>query len=386
MDNIAAQSYRLPIQKKLIGLSAVIFAGLIAFLLFFYTSFSSSLENEKKAQSKHLTESASGMVSYFHDLSLTGQLSDADAKKYAMEALKNSTYGDSGYFWISAIDGEILLQPYKQELVGLSLLDWQYSDGSYPFRDSTEERRKDGGWFNYYWSKYDSLEQYPKIGYVLYFEPWDWLVGTGIYIDDMEKNVFWTVAKASGILLFAFVFFIGGAIAIINYFVNQLSEQSVRDPLTKLYTKRFLEEVIPGMLQNEKRNNRILAAIFLDIDHFKNINDTYGHHCGDKVLQKIANVMLESTRTGDYCIRYGGEEFVIIGPCDSNISVIAVAERIRQQVSDLVFTHEGADFSVTLSAGIALHDNHKASFDDTLIEADMKLYTAKANGRNRVVI
>ncbi|WP_392339470.1 diguanylate cyclase [Moritella marina] len=384
MANITTQPYRLPLQNKLFGLSAVIFAGLIAFLLFFYMSFSNSLEKEKKAQSKHLTESASGMVSYFHELSLTGQLSDDVAKKYAMEALKESTYSNNGYFWISTLDGKILLQPYKPELVGMSLLDWQYTDGSYPFRDIERDERKNGGWVNYLWSKNDSLEQFPKIGYVLYFEPWDWLVGTGIYIDDMEKNVFWTVAKASGMLLFGFVLFISSAIITINYFVNQLSEQSVRDSLTKLYTKRFLEEVIPGMLENEKRHNRALAVIFLDIDHFKKINDTYGHHCGDKVLQTVANVMMECTRTGDYCIRYGGEEFVIIGPCDDNKNVIAVAERIRKSVANLAFNHDGIEFTVTLSAGIALHEHHNTSFDETLINADMKLYYAKENGRNRV--
>jgi len=382
MNNISAKSYHLPIQKKLICLSAVIFTGLIAFLLFFYISFSGSLENEKKSQSKHLTESALGMVSYFYDLSLTGQLSDEEAKKYAMEALRHSTYSDNGYFWVSALDGEILLQPYKPELVGLSLHDWQYSDGTYPFRNIEREMRKGGGWFNYYWSKDDSLEQYPKITYVSYFAPWDWLIGTGIYLDDMEKNVFWTVAKASGILLFGFVLFISSAIVIVNYFINQLSEQSVRDTLTKLYTKRFLEEVIPGMLENEKRNNRTLAAVFMDIDHFKDVNDNYGHDCGDKVLQKIAKVMLENTRSGDYCIRYGGDEFVIIGPCDDDKNVIAVAERIREKAASLVFSYNDIDFKVTLSAGIALYEEHHGSFDETLIQADMKLYEAKKMGRN----
>ncbi|QUM84309.1 diguanylate cyclase [Moritella sp. 28] len=386
MPNFSAYSHRLPIQNKLIALSVLIFSVLIAFLLFFYDSFSTSLENEKKAQSKHLTESAIGVISYFHGLSLAGQLSDEDAKNYAMNSLKNSTYGDHGYFWISSLDGEILLQPYKPELVGMSLLDWQYTDGTHPFRDVSRERRKTGGWITYLWSKNDSLEQFSKIAYVSYFAPWDWLIGTGIYLDDMEENVFWTVSKATGILLFGFVLFIGVSTLTINYFINILSKQSVRDSLTKLYSKRFLEEVIPGMLENEKRHNRALAAIFLDIDHFKKINDTYGHNCGDQVLQKVARVMMECTRTGDYCIRYGGEEFVIIGPCDNSKNVIAVAERIRKQVSNLVFTHDGTAFNVTLSAGIALHDHAKSSFDETLNDADMKLFEAKTAGRNCVVI
>ncbi|QUM77183.1 diguanylate cyclase [Moritella sp. 24] len=386
MYNLSIKSHRLPIQNKLIGLSALIFLVLIAFLIFFYHSFSTSLENEKKAQSKHLTQSALGVIQYFHDLSLSSELSDEDAKKYAMDALKYALYGDNGYFWIMGLEGEILLQPYKPELIGMSLLDWQYSDGTYPFRNIDKEIRKSGGWVNYYWSKNDSLEQFPKIGYVTYFEPWEWLVGTGIYLDDMEKNVFWTVAKASGFLLFGFVVFIFAAIIIIHYFVHKLSEQSVKDSLTKLYTKRFLEEVIPGMLENEKRHNRAIAAIFLDIDHFKKVNDTYGHNCGDKVLEQVAAVMMECTRTGDYCIRYGGEEFVIIGPCDDNKNVIAIAERIRQQVSELVFTHDDKEFTITLSAGIALHEHSQTSFDETLIDADMKLYEAKERGRNRVMI
>ncbi|WP_420271248.1 GGDEF domain-containing protein, partial [Moritella viscosa] len=109
-------------------------------------------------------------------------------------------------------------------------------------------------------------------------------------------------------------------------------------------------------------------------------------NCGDKVLTKVARVMMECTRTGDYCIRYGGEEFVIIGPCDNSENVIAVAEHIRKQVSNLVFTHDNTAFSITLSAGIALHDHAKSSFEETLNDADMKLYEAKTAGRNCVVI
>jgi len=386
MYNLSAKSHRLPIQNKLISLSVLIFAGLIAFLVFFYHSFSTSLEDEKKAQSRHLTESVLGVIRYFNEQTLTTELSNKDAQQQAIDALKYVTYGDNGYFWVSELEGKILLQPYKPELLGMSLLDWQYPDGTYPFRSIKTEERKKGGWINYNWSKNDSLEQFPKIGYTVYYEPWNWLIGTGIYIDDMEKNVFWTVLKASGILLFGFFIFGGSAIAIVHYFVNQLSEQSVRDPLTKLYTKRFLEEVIPGMLENEKRNNRVVAAIFLDIDHFKNINDTYGHNCGDEVLQKVASIMMEYTRTGDYCIRYGGEEFVIIGPCVSADNVIAVAERIRQKVSELVIRYNDKEFMLTLSAGIALHDHSNTSFEETLINADMQLYQAKNSGRNQVAI
>ena len=385
MDNLSSKSYRLPLQNKLVGLSIMIIIGIVAFLLFFYHSFSASLEEEKKAQSKNFIESALGIIQHFHQLELSEKLTTVEAQQMAMRTLESATYGDDGYFWINDSKGKILIQPYMPNLVGLNMMNWADSTGKYIFQEFDREARKGGGWVSYTWPKLNTSEEFPKISYVAHYAAWDWLIGTGLYLDDMKLNIFWAVLRTSGVLLFGFLIFIFTMVLIINYFVHQLSELSVRDALTNLYTKRFLKEIIPSLLNQNKMTNHHLVAIFIDLDHFKKVNDMYGHVNGDSVLQQVANVMSKNAKSSDYCMRYGGEEFVLIGFFDNVISAIDMAEMIRHQVSELRFPNGGNEFSVTLSAGIALHNkSHDNCFEDTLKRADMKLYEAKVAGRNRV--
>lgn len=381
------ESRRLPIQKKLVGLTLLIGVGIIAFLIFFYYSFSASLQDEKKAQSKHLSESAMGIIGYFYQLEESGKLTSSEAQEYAKDALKAAVYGDNGYFWINAAGGEVLMQPYTPERVGINQIDWTDGKGKLVFREFVSKAKAGGDWVSYYWTKPHSTLEYPKISYVAYFAPWDWVLGTGLYLDEMQSNIIWAVIKASGVLLAGFLIFIATTISVVNYFVLQLGELAVKDTLTNLYTKRFLEEIQPTILDKYKRlSDRVLAVVFIDIDHFKTINDSYGHDLGDKVLKRVSAVMMKGTRPDDYCIRFGGDEFVLIGFFDDETAVVNTVERIRIVVAQLHFCEIGLDFHLSLSAGIALHDSELGSFEDTLKRADMKLYEAKEAGRNRVSV
>ncbi len=381
------ESSRLPIQKKLVGLTVLIGVGIIAFLIFFYYSFSASLQDEKKAQSKHLSESAMGIIGYFHQLEVSGQLRSSEAQEYAMNALKAATYGDNGYFWINNGEGELLMQPYTPERVGINQIDWTDGKGQLVFWDFVNKAKAGGDWVSYSWPKPNSTLEYPKISYVAYFAPWDWVLGTGLYLDDMQSNILWTVLQTSGVLFVGFLLFIATTIFVVNYFVIQLGELAVRDTLTNLYTKRFLKEVQPTILDKHKRlSDSVLAVVFIDIDHFKSVNDNYGHDLGDKVLKRVSSVMMNNTRPDDYCIRFGGDEFVLIGFFDDEDAVVNTVERIRAAAAQLHFCEIGLDFHLSLSAGIALHDSEIGTFDDTLKRADMKLYESKAAGRNRVSV
>ncbi|PKH08254.1 diguanylate cyclase [Moritella sp. Urea-trap-13] len=365
----------------------MIIIGIVAFVLFFYHSFSTSLEEEKKAQSKNFIESALGIIQHFHQLELSAKLSTSDAQQMAMRTLESATYGDDGYFWINDNKGKILIQPYMPNLVGLNMTNWADSNGKYIFQEFDREARNGGGWVSYTWPKLNTAEEFPKISYVAHYAAWDWLIGTGLYLDDMKSNIFWAVLRTSGVLLFGFLIFIFTIIVIINYFVHQLSELSVRDALTNLYTKRFLKEISPALLNHSKVTDYHLTAIFIDLDHFKLVNDIHGHDHGDKVLKQVATVMRHNAKQSDYCMRYGGEEFVLIGFFKNEISAVNMAEMIRHQVSEICFINDDNEFSVTLSAGIALHNSQsEESFENTLKRADVKLYEAKTAGRNRVVI
>ncbi len=387
MKNHLMNANRLSIRSRLVWLFVLIALGSIIFLLFFYQSFSQSLQQEKRAQSRHLSEVGIGVISHFYQRSLSGKISVSQAQRLAMQTLESATYKDNGYFWINSGKGILLMQPYTPDRVGINQIKWTDVNGKFIFQEFVQKAKDGGGWVEYYWPKPNSKKEYPKISYIGYFEPWDWILGTGVYLDDMRKNVFWVVLKATGILVFIFVTFIVIAILIVNYFINQLSELAIRDPLTTLYTKRFLEEVLPSLIKKKKRDKSLLlSAIFIDIDFFKKVNDTYGHTKGDQVLSTVAGMMQDAVRSDDLCIRYGGEEFVIIGFFEHEKSIVDCTERIRSQAEKLTFSHKSKTFSITLSAGIAIYKDDEELFEDTLKRADQMLYKAKGLGRNRIEI
>ena len=379
----SATSYRLPIQKKLMHLSGYIAAGILAFLLFFYYSFSTSLEQEKKAQSKNLVESSLGIVNYYHQKYLANELTLEQAKTYAGNILSSATYGDNGYIWVNSNVGTIIVQPYIPSLIGKNMFDWQDSTGKFIFRDFAYLAQQGGGWINYSWPKQGSKTEHPKIAYVANFKPWGWLVGSGIYLDEMENDIIWAVAKTSGILVFGFILFITLAILMINHLVNQLGAMAVRDGLTGLYSKRFLQEITPT-LANNTAQDYVLATLFIDIDHFKSINDSHGHARGDEVLVQVAKVIECTSKASDYCFRYGGEEFLVIGAFTDKNAAYTFAEKVRSQIEQLSFQHNKVSFNTSVSIGVATYEAQDNSIQQTLDRADGRLYKAKMLGRNCV--
>ena len=164
--------------------------------------------------------------------------------------------------------------------------------------------------------------------------------------------------------------------------LHQLKKISTHDPLTSLYTKGYMDEHIEQLMALHKRGtDKYLAVIFFDLDHFKRINDTYGHACGDQVLSRVGKKIQEISRPSDLCVRYGGEEFVIVVMSEDRNSARRLAERIRVDVQALSFSHDNVDFEITLSAGIAVRKGFE-SFKTVLLRADERLYEAKAKGRN----
>jgi diguanylate cyclase (GGDEF)-like protein len=159
---------------------------------------------------------------------------------------------------------------------------------------------------------------------------------------------------------------------------------SITDPLTELFNRRHFFEVANTEFERHHRYGGPLSVIMMDIDHFKNVNDRYGHAVGDMVMQDIARQIKASIRAVDIAARYGGEEFVVLMPETGLAEACQVAERVRKGVSDLPFAQGGANFSVLLSLGVAeIHPTIK-DLDALLICADQALYAAKAAGRNRV--
>ncbi|HBF33513.1 TPA: hypothetical protein DDW35_03000 [Candidatus Sumerlaeota bacterium] len=162
-----------------------------------------------------------------------------------------------------------------------------------------------------------------------------------------------------------------------------LRTQSIRDQLTGLYNRRHMEESFMRELHRAQRQNQPLGLIMCDIDHFKKINDTYGHDKGDEVLRGAAAVLQKNIRQGDIACRYGGEEFLIIMP-EASLEITAMrAEQIRQSIRQKTLLPQQA---ITLSLGVAMYPNDGQSTDELQAAADAALYEAKRTGRDRVVI
>ncbi|MFN8384699.1 MAG: diguanylate cyclase [Anaerolineales bacterium] len=166
----------------------------------------------------------------------------------------------------------------------------------------------------------------------------------------------------------------------------RLQDQAIRDPLTGAFNRRYFSEALDQESARSIRENTPFSVLILDVDYFKQFNDTYGHKCGDIMLQELAGFLNENTRQGDIVCRYGGEEFVILMTGVSFDDAYKRAERLRKQFEDTIIDFDGKELKCTFSAGIASYPTHANSGETLLTLADQALYRSKADGRNRVSI
>ncbi len=171
----------------------------------------------------------------------------------------------------------------------------------------------------------------------------------------------------------------------IEVLAEMLREQALRDPLTGLHNRRYLDETIARDMARVSRAGLALSVAAIDLDRFKLVNDTHGHAAGDQVLQRLANVLRENVRASDLVCRSGGEEFVVVMPGASLENAVARAEAWRTAFAkESVTVREGVSLGCTISIGVALHRSRRETFDACLDRADAALYEAKRAGRNRV--
>lgn len=177
----------------------------------------------------------------------------------------------------------------------------------------------------------------------------------------------------------------------IAYYLDTLFEQNNeleagRDVLTRLLNRKYLSVVLNKQINYARSHNASFAALSIDLDHFKKINDSYGHEAGDLILQQFALLLLNRSRAGDYLFRMGGEEFLIILVDVTEANAVHTAEKIRQHIAAETFRlSQDAKLRVTASLGLAMFNGHP-DYQQLLRRADAALYEAKGSGRNRVVV
>ncbi|BBD08241.1 diguanylate cyclase [Desulfovibrio ferrophilus] len=178
------------------------------------------------------------------------------------------------------------------------------------------------------------------------------------------------------------------ALALANIRLREtLRQQTIQDPLTGLYNRRFMDEIIATEVSRTIRRKRTFGILMIDIDHFKQVNDTHGHDIGDMVLRELGGYLLDNVRAEDVPCRFGGEEFAIIINEVDQKTLLGKATEICRGISELITVPTKKErLRITVSIGAALFPDHGDTAEDVLKAADLALYQAKEQGRNRVVV
>ncbi|RXJ83606.1 GGDEF domain-containing protein [Arcobacter sp. CECT 8985] len=167
--------------------------------------------------------------------------------------------------------------------------------------------------------------------------------------------------------------------------LNKSKEESLKDHLTGVLTRRAYEYEAKKIENNFQRNDTQYAIVFIDIDHFKAINDTYGHGGGDMILSTFGKILSKYTRDSDVVGRYGGEEFLVLIHFNLKRELLKYLKRIKGIVNENSFVYKNEKIKITFSAGVTIRNDH-TSYDSALQKADMLLYSAKDQGRNKIIL
>ena len=160
--------------------------------------------------------------------------------------------------------------------------------------------------------------------------------------------------------------------------IGKIKEQAVKDTLTDLYSRKYMNESLKIHLYNFKRYKRVFSILMIDLDDFKMVNDTYGHVAGDIVLANFARILKKSMRKSDICIRYGGDEFIVILAETDEKQAIAVADKIKESVSSVKFKFNDKEFKISISTGVTGVKNDD-TIESILERVDKALYEDKFN-------
>ncbi|MFH1438800.1 MAG: GGDEF domain-containing protein [Pseudomonadota bacterium] len=207
------------------------------------------------------------------------------------------------------------------------------------------------------------------------------------YLNDirLDPNVEYILADGDRVKIGRTIFKYLSGNVIENLYYEEIHRMAIMDGLTNLFNKRYFLETLVKEAARARRYHRPLSLIMIDLDHFKKVNDTYGHLAGDHILKELGELLRSRIRREEIVVRYGGEELAILLPETAKDGAASVAEQMRHRVENHTFIFAGKKITITISAGVAELIETNYDFNGFVDVADERLYSAKKGGRNKVV-
>jgi len=358
---------------------------------------------------------------------ISGESVESRVKNAVTNRIRGERLVDNGYIWVNWIldyeggdDYAIrLVHPNMTESEG-SFLSTATHDimGNTPYLEELEGVKKDGEvYYEYYIKKMDSDTIAHKLSYAKLYEPYDWIIATGVYLDDIDALVTRETAamrRTQGQYVLRFIGI--GSLAILFVFAliviferrfellikgfqdevtaknrelevekKLIEEIAYLDPLTGLLNRRAMLALIEQAFAKVRRHGGVFSVVVADIDFFKRVNDEHGHLAGDRVLTDIGALLKGRIRAVDAVSRWGGEEFLLLLEGTGAQDAVSSMDRLRESLALHEFSFEGETVRVTMSFGLAAWTAETPNATELIKLADSRLYAAKVAGRNRVI-
>ena len=340
---------------------------------------------------------------------------ESDIKARLLKRIANMRYGNNGFVFVIDYQGNILSH-YNEEYIGTNRMDIRNQQGVSIVKDIVKIAKQSDD-FLYYESPIMPSTGQPaeKISFIKGLPDWEWAIGTGAYISEIEnylakreehigqqnKQEFLKIVWLS---LIVTLFFVALSFMLSNYLARrfslyesrinndfselntikeQLQHQALHDVLTNLPNRVLLADRLCQSMVQSQRHDSLLAVVFLDLDGFKHVNDSYGHDLGDEVLIIVSLRMKEVLREGDSLARIGGDEFVAVLTDLTTVEECEpVLERLLLAASEPVYLGD-VELKISASIGVTLYPQDNVSADQLMRHADQAMYIAKESGKNR---
>ncbi|WP_313126578.1 sensor domain-containing diguanylate cyclase [Proteiniclasticum ruminis] len=332
-------------------------------------------------------------------------------KEEVAASIRNRRFSNDSYIWVNEVlnyeggDRYAIrrVHPNLPETEG-TYLSTHTEDlaGNRPYEEELQGVKENGEhFFSYYFKKLNSDEIAEKITYAKLYPDFDWIIAMGVNVDEVQAYTEKVTGDIEGltsesafqilaillVILLSGLFFIQvlGKARMMESQRTLLNEVN-RDLLTGAETRRRGTKNLEKLFQEYQRSSGVTAVMMVDIDRFKNINDTYGHDVGDEVLKKVTMTIHHMIRNTDHLIRWGGDEFVGVFPGMKEEYLREFGEKISVEVEKLHIESAGKPLKVTLSMGFTIFRAMDGSYEDALKRADLALYESKNLGRNKVTV